>query len=71
LQGSFLVVGASISSLQMMQTLSVFASSSSVASGYQVFMLWMALRERTTSLKAFLKARIVRYIGRTANSGNV
>ena len=34
LHGNFLVVGASISSRQMMQTLSVLASSSAVASGY-------------------------------------
>ncbi len=65
------MLGANISSLQMMQTLSVAASSSSVASGYQVFMLWMALLDRITSLNAFLKALAVRYMGLTANSGNV
>jgi hypothetical protein len=34
LQGSFFVVGATISSRQMMHTLSVLANSSAVASGY-------------------------------------
>ena len=71
LQGSFLAEGATISSLQMMHTLSALANSSGVASGYRVFMLWIARRESTTSLKAFLKALMVRYIGLTANRGRV
>lgn len=44
----------SISSLQMMQTLSTALSSSGVASGYSVFMLRMARRERITSFRARL-----------------
>jgi hypothetical protein len=43
-----------ISSLQIMQTVSVLAKSSAVASGYNVFRLRMARRERITSLSAFL-----------------
>ncbi len=66
-----MVLGASISSRQMMQMLSVAASSSAVASGYHVFMLWIALLDKMTSLNAFLKALAVRYIGLTANSGSV
>lgn len=41
--------------LQMMQMLSDRASSSDVASGYKVFMLWIARRDKMTSLSAFLK----------------
>lgn len=53
-----------ISSLQIMQTVSVLAKSSVVASGYNVFRLRMARRERITSLNAFLndlihKAKII------------
>lgn len=55
LQGSFLQFSA-ISSRQMMQTLSPCASSSGVASGYIVFMLWIARRDCTTSKKAFRNA---------------
>ena len=44
-----------ISSRQIMQTVSVFAKSSAVASGYNVFKLRMARLERITSLNAFLK----------------
>lgn len=40
----------------MMQTLSAAANSSGVASGYNVFMFRMALRDSITSLNAFLKA---------------
>jgi len=44
-----------ISSRQIMQTVSVLAKSSAVASGYNVFKLRMARLERITSLNAFLK----------------
>lgn len=39
----------------MMQMLSDKANSSEVASGYKVFMLWIARRDKITSLSAFLK----------------
>jgi hypothetical protein len=38
---------------------------------YNVFIFLMALRDMTTSLKAFLNVRMVRYMGRIAKSGNV
>lgn len=41
--------------LQMMQMLSDCVSSSGVASGYNVFMLWIARLDKITSLNAFLK----------------
>lgn len=69
-QGSFLAP-VSISSLQMMQTLSTALSSSGVASGYSVFMLRMARRERITSFRARLNDLMVRYMGLMMNSGKV
>lgn len=53
LHGSFFDA-VNISSRQMMQTLSAAASSSGVASGYNVFMFRIARRDRMTSLNAFL-----------------
>lgn len=53
-QGSFFEL-LTISSRQMMQMLSDSWSSSGVASGYRVFMLRIARRDRMTSFKAFLK----------------
>lgn len=53
LQGN-LLAPVTISSLQMIQTLSIAWSSSGVASGYSVFMLRMALRDMMASVTAFL-----------------
>lgn len=39
----------------MMQMLSDKANSSDVASGYKVFILWIARLDKMTSFKAFLK----------------
>lgn len=50
----FEILPVTISSLQIMQTVSVLAKSSAVASGYKVFRLRIARRERITSLSAFL-----------------
>lgn len=44
-----------LSNLQMMQMLSDCVNSSGVASGYNVFMLWIARRDNITSFSAFLK----------------
>lgn len=52
--GNFLLL-LTMSSRQMMQMLSDNCSSSGVASGYSVFMFWMARRESITSFRAFLK----------------
>lgn len=54
LHGSFFEAVV-ISSRQIIHTLSAASSSSAVASGYRVFMLRIARRERITSLNAFLK----------------
>ena len=50
--GSFLHADATMVSLQMIQTLSLFSRSSSVAKGKLVFRSWMARRDNTTSFKA-------------------
>lgn len=70
LQGSFLAP-VTISSRQMMQTLSEAWRSSGVASGYSVFMLRMARRDMMASVTAFLNCLMDRYMGLMANRGKV